>query len=166
MTIGQKTFWYVLLCFAVAAAAVLLAGCAGSNSKLQGRTPASHQKSKEAPTFNPQPFKVQPAVLKPSEATLESFGQGRGSASLAGSSQAPAPVKVVSLVWDYPSTLPQSNLTFQVYHATTLPRTGTEFAFYTNVPAPPVPIAARQSTEFFMVRASNTTTHLVSDWNH
>jgi hypothetical protein len=69
----------------------------------------------------------------------------------------PAPY---SLIWDYQ---PQTNVVFNVFHSTNGIALA-NFVPWTNVPTPPVRFWPTQQQEFFIVRASNTVSHQVSDW--
>jgi hypothetical protein len=70
------------------------------------------------------------------------------------------------LTWDYPPLqLPVANLVFDIYH-TSNPALGLAgFTLWKTVTAPPVAIPPGQSAEFFICRARDLETGLVSDWN-
>lgn len=74
------------------------------------------------------------------------------------------------LTWDYPYDT--SNIVFEVWHAQELstPAPGaaaSSWTLLTNLPGPPLQLDTQTAPMgFFMVRASNTVSGLVSDWAH
>lgn len=84
---------------------------------------------------------------------------------------APSPPQL-RLMWDYPADQ-ITNVVFEVWHATT-PSQGPPLTHYDQIPsgfsllsvvaAPPVPIGGL-AAEFFIVRAKNPISGVVSNWN-
>lgn len=74
-------------------------------------------------------------------------------------SSATSAVRGYKLVWDYGDT---NNIVFDVHRASLVKG---PFQHWTNVTQTSVPMPTDAGAGYFIVRASNITSHLVSDWN-
>lgn len=108
------------------------------------------------------------------KAFLASLGSPMAKTARTAPALAPASVIVGALMWDWaPPPGSPTNVLFDVYHSAS-PATGPPLARYDQIPfgftllisvtAPPVPVGGLQQ-EYFIVRARDIVSGVVSDWN-
>lgn len=73
-----------------------------------------------------------------------------------------APPKPLKIWWDYPLPMPQPNVVFEL-HASPNP-TG-PFTLFREAPEPPIIIERSQPQQYFILRARDTLSGVVSLWN-
>lgn len=125
-----------------------------------------------AQTLPPSPLTTTTKLHSPKhKAFLESLGTPMATATIAPAVVAP-PAIVGALMWNYPAEQ-ITNVLFDVYHSTA-PAAGPPLTRYDQIPSgftllitvtgPPVPVGGLMQ-EFFIVRARDIVSGVVSNWN-